>query len=306
MNSTKTSKMKKIYTILFLIIGCSIFAQNRFFYEYKFIPDSTDKADVKKEMMLLDIDKNGSQYYSYDKFKSDSTNKADMEKQLRSNSGNFTINRKDKPGQVSYKVTKEYPAFKTYLFTRVSIDNYKISEDQKPEWKILPDKEKIGEYNAQKATTNFGGREWTAWFSTDLPFQDGPYKFYGLPGLIVKIEDKTGTHSMTLVGNKTIEIASDKELELPQGVQIFGMGGNDIEINKNQFKKIWKSYVNDPTKNMREMMMKNSETSKVTFKTRTADGKEISDPNQVFREMEKKTKENLKKNNNLIEPDLYK
>lgn len=298
--------MKKIYTILFLIIGCSIFAQNRFFYEYKFIPDSTDKADVKKEMMLLDIDKNGSQYYSYDKFKSDSTNKADMEKQLRSNSGNFTINRKDKPGQVSYKVTKEYPAFKTYLFTRVSIDNYKISEDQKPEWKILPDKEKIGEYNAQKATTNFGGREWTAWFSTDLPFQDGPYKFYGLPGLIVKIEDKTGTHSMTLVGNKTIEIASDKELELPQGVQIFGMGGNDIEINKNQFKKIWKSYVNDPTKNMREMMMKNSETSKVTFKTRTADGKEISDPNQVFREMEKKTKESLKKNNNLIEPDLYK
>jgi GLPGLI family protein len=298
--------MKKIYTILFLIIGCSIFAQNRFFYEYKFIPDSTDKADVKKEMMLLDIDKNGSQYYSYDKFKSDSTNKADMEKQLRSNSGNFTINRKDKPGQVSYKVTKEYPAFKTYLFTRVSIDNYKISEDQKPEWKILPDKEKIGEYNAQKATTNFGGRQWTAWFSTDLPFQDGPYKFYGLPGLIVKIEDKTGTHSMTLVGNKTIEIASDKELELPQGVQIFGMGGNDIEINKNQFKKIWKSYVNDPTKNMREMMMKNSESSKVTFKTRTADGKEISDPNQVFREMEKKTKENLKKNNNLIEPDLYK
>lgn len=282
------------------------FAQNRFFYEYKFIPDSTDKADVKKEMMLLDIDKNGSQYYSYDKFKSDSTNKADMEKQLRSNSGNFTINRKDKPGQVSYKVTKEYPAFKTYLFTRVSIDNYKISEDQKPEWKILPDKEKIGEYNAQKATTNFGGREWMAWFSTDLPFQDGPYKFYGLTGLIVKIEDKTGTHSMTLVGNKTIEIASDKELELPQGVQIFGMGGNDIEINKNQFKKIWKSYVNDPTKNMREMMMKNSETSKVTFKTRTADGKEISDPNQVFREMEKKTKESLKKNNNLIEPNLYK
>ena len=298
--------MKKIFFSLFLSIGSTIAAQNRFFYEYKFIPDSTDKADVKKEMMLLDIDKNGSQYYSYDKFKSDSTNKADMEKQLRSNSGNFTINRKDKPGQVSYKVTKEYPAFKTYLFTRVSIDNYKISEDQKPEWKILPDKEKIGEYNAQKATTNFGGREWTAWFSTDLPFQDGPYKFYGLPGLIVKIEDKTGTHSMTLVGNKTIEIASDKELELPQGVQIFGMGGNDIEINKNQFKKIWKSYVNDPTKNMREMMMKNSETSKVTFKTRTADGKEISDPNQVFREMEKKTKESLKKNNNLIEPDLYK
>ncbi|MCI3935879.1 GLPGLI family protein [Chryseobacterium aahli] len=298
--------MKKIYTLLFLIIGCSIFAQNRFFYDYKFIPDSTDKANVITEMMLLDIDKKGSNYYSQQKFLADSTSRADLERQLKLSPNNISINRTDKPGQVSYKVTKQYPDFKTYLFTRVSSDSYKIEEDKKPEWKILPDKQKIGAYNAQKATTNFGGREWTAWFSTDLPFQDGPYKFYGLPGLIVKIEDKTGSHSMTLVGNKTIEIPADKELDLPQGIQLYGMGGKDIEASKSQFKKVWKAYVNDPTKNMREMMMKNTETNRVVFKTKTADGKEISDPNQVFREMEKKAKEGFKKNNNSIEPDLYK
>lgn len=284
----------------------SIFAQNRFFYDYKFIPDSTDKANVITEMMLLDIDKKGSNYYSQQKFLADSTSRADLERQLKLSPNNISINRTDKPGQVSYKVTKEYPDFKTYLFTRVSSDSYKIEEDKKPEWKILPEKQKIGSYNAQKATTNFGGREWTAWFSTDLPFQDGPYKFYGLPGLIVKIEDKTGSHSMTLVGNKTIEIAADKELDLPQGIQLYGMGGKDIEASKSQFKKVWKAYVNDPTKNMREMMMKNTETNRVVFKTKTADGKEISDPNQVFREMEKKAKEGFKKNNNPIEPDLYK
>jgi len=298
--------VKKIYTIIFLIIGLSIFAQNRFFYDYKFIPDSTDKANVITEMMLLDIDKKGSNYYSQQKFLADSTSRADLERQLKLSPNNISINRTDKPGQVSYKVTKEYPDFKTYLFTRVSSDSYKIEEDKKPEWKILPEKQKIGSYNAQKATTNFGGREWTAWFSTDLPFQDGPYKFYGLPGLIVKIEDKTGSHSMTLVGNKTIEIAADKELDLPQGIQLYGMGGKDIEASKSQFKKVWKAYVNDPTKNMREMMMKNTETNRVVFKTKTADGKEISDPNQVFREMEKKAKEGFKKNNNPIEPDLYK
>lgn len=298
--------MKKIYTIIFLIIGFSIFAQNRFFYDYKFIPDSTDKANVITEMMLLDIDKKGSNYYSQQKFLADSTSRADLERQLKLSPNNISINRTDKPGQVSYKVSKQYPDFKTYLFTRVSSDSYKIEEDKKPEWKILPDKQKVGAYNAQKATTNFGGREWTAWFSTDLPFQDGPYKFYGLPGLIVKIEDKTGSHSMTLVGNKTIEIAADKELDLPQGIQLYGMGGKDIEASKSQFKKVWKAYVNDPTKNMREMMMKNTETNRVVFKTKTADGKEISDPNQVFREMEKKAKEGFKKNNNPIEPDLYK
>lgn len=298
--------MRKIFNLSFLLLSIVIFSQtNRFFYDYKFISDSTDKSAVTSEVMLLDIDKNGSNYYSQQKFVVDSTAKADLEKQLKSSPNNISIHRKDKPGMVSYKVTKQYPDFKTYLFTGISSDSYKIEEDQKPEWKILPDKQKVGEYNAQKATTNFGGREWTAWFSTDLPFQDGPYKFYGLPGLIVKIEDKTGSHSMTLVGNKKIQTSLNKEIDLPQGIQLYGMGGKDIEINEKQFKKVWKSHVNDPTKNMREMMSKSSETNKVIFKTRTADGREISDPNQVFREMEKKAKEGFKKNNNPIEPDLY-
>ncbi|WP_159475978.1 GLPGLI family protein [Chryseobacterium sp. 18068] len=297
--------MKKISLALLLIIGFSSFAQNRFFYDYKFIPDSTDKANVLKEIMLLDIDKSGSKYYGQEKFVADSTSQADLERQLKLSPNSISISRNDKPGMISYKVTKQYPDFKTHLFTRISNDSYKIEEDKKPEWKILPEKQKIGEYNAQKATTKYGGREWTAWFSTDLPFQDGPYKFYGLPGLIVKIEDKTGSHSLTLVGNKTIQTTTEKEMNLPQGVQLYGMGGKDIEINKAQFKKAWKAYKSDPTKNMREMMSKNSDTNKIVFKTKTADGREISDPNQVFREMEKKAKEGFKKNNNPIEPELY-
>lgn len=299
--------MRKIIAFLMIISGFFSFAQNRFFYEYKFIPDSTNKADVKKEMMLLDIDKNGSSYYSQDKYISDSTAKAELEKQMKVSSGNFTIKRTEKGGVVGYKVTKQYPDFKTFIYLKVSSDTYKVEEDQKPEWKILQDKQKIGEYNAQKATTNFGGREWVAWFSTDIPFQDGPYKFYGLPGLIVKIEDKTGSHSMTLVGNKTFQTVKTQEQELPAGIQLFGMGGKEIETNEKQFKKVWKNYVNDPTKNMREMMMKNSDgNNKVVFKSKSADGREISDPNQVFREIEKNLRESFKKNNNFIEPDLYK
>lgn len=294
--------------LLFLFFSIFTNAQvNRFFYEYKFIPDSNDKADVKKEMMLLDIDKNGSSYYSRDKFVADSTAMADLEKQIKGGSGNININKTERQGQVSYKVTKQYPDFKTYLFTKVSTDQYKVKEDTKPVWKILSDKQKIGEYNAQKATTTFGGREWTAWFTTDIPFQDGPYKFYGLPGLIVKIEDATGSHIMTLVGNKTIQApAAETQMEMPQNVRVFGIGGKEIEVTKDQYKKVWKAYVNDPSKNMREMMMRNSGDSntKVAFKVKTSDGKEISDPNQVFREMEKRTKESLKKNNNPIEPDL--
>ncbi|WP_374461950.1 GLPGLI family protein [Chryseobacterium taeanense] len=301
--------MKNI-VLLFLFITAAANAQiNRFFYEYKFIPDSNNKEDVKKEMMLLDIDKNGSNYYSRDKFVSDSTSMAEVQKQIKSGSGSISINRRDRDGQVSYKVTKSYPDFKTYLFTRVSMDQYKVREDQKPEWKILPEKQKIGEYNAQKATTNYGGREWIAWFSTDIPFQDGPYKFYGLPGLIVKLEDTTGSHIMTLVGNKKMASSvAVNEMDMPGNVRIMGIGGKEIEISKDQYRKLWKDYVNDPTKNMREMMMRNggSDNTRVSFKVKTQDGKEVSDPNQVFREMEKRTKESLAKNNNPIEPDLVK
>lgn len=299
----------KYKLLLFLLAGILANAQiNRFFYDYKFIPDSNNKEDVKSEMMYLDIDKNGSNYYSRTKFVADSTSRAELEKQIKSFSGNISVSKRENPGQVSFKVTKSYPDFKTYLFRSVSSDQYKIREDQKPEWKILSDKQKIGEYNTQKATTSFGGREWVAWFSTDIPFQDGPYKFYGLPGLIVKIEDTTGSHIMTLVGNKKVAqaAASEKEPELPQNIRVFGMGGKELEVTEDQFRKAWKDYVNDPAKNMREMMMRNTDNSKMTFKVKTSDGKEISDPNQVFREMEKRTKESLAKNNNPIEPDLVK
>lgn len=299
--------MKKNYLLLLAFLSVFVNAQvNRFFYEYKFIPDSNNKEDVKTEMMMLDIDKNGSSYYSRDKFVADSIGKAELEKQLKAGGGNISVNRRDRAGQVSYKVTKQYPDFKIYLFRNISTDKYKIKEDQKPEWKILPEKQKIGAYQAQKAITSFGGREWTAWFTTDLPFQDGPYKFYGLPGLIVKLEDATGSHIMTMIGNKTINIsAAETEMQIPDHVRVLGIGGKELEVTKDQFKKVWKAYVNDPTKNMREMLMKNSDgNTKVSFKVRTGDGKEISDPNQVLREMEKNTKEALKKDNNPIEPDL--
>lgn len=291
-----------------MILGIWANAQiNRFFYEYKFIPDSNNKEDVKKEMMLLDIDKNGSNYYSHDKFVSDSISRAELENQIKAGGGNISVNRREKPGQVAYKVTKQYPDFKTYLFRSISMDKYKIKEDKKPEWKIQPEKQKIGEYNTQKAITTLGGRDWIAWFSTEIPFQDGPYIFYGLPGLIVKLEDSTGSHSMMLVGNKTVKAKdSEQELQLPDNVKVLGLGGKELEVTKDQFKKVWKAYVNDPSKNMRELMMKNGGESgtKVAFKVKTSDGKEISDPNQVFREMEKRTKEMLQKDNNPIEPDL--
>lgn len=56
-------------------------------------------------------------------------------------------------------------------------------------WNILRDVKKIGGYTCYKATTRFRGRHYTAWFTMDIPIQDGPWKFWGLPGLILEVSD---------------------------------------------------------------------------------------------------------------------
>lgn len=58
----------------------------------------------------------------------------------------------------------------------------------------------LNNYTCNKATTKYAGREYTAWYTIDVPFPYGPYKFYGLPGLIVKLEESTGMYIWEMCG----------------------------------------------------------------------------------------------------------
>ena len=278
--------MKKLI-LLFVLFGILASAQNkRFIYEYKLIPDSTDVADVKTEMMYLDTSKDGSKYYSYTVFNSDSIMKADLERQLKA-TGSINITPPMKRPVVRYSVTKTYPDYKTYIHRRLSMDAYKVSEDRKIKWNISSEKEKIGEWNTQKAEADFAGRHWTAWFSTEIPIQDGPYKFQGLPGLIVKIEDKTGSHKMEMKGIRNISGNLD--------INVFE--AKEIAINSKQFQKILKEYENDPTKGIKQMQMGGANIIMT--------GKD-ADSARFAKEQEERLKAQIKKDNNRIELDIIK
>ncbi|SKB26421.1 GLPGLI family protein [Parapedobacter luteus] len=56
-------------------------------------------------------------------------------------------------------------------------------------WFLTKDTLTIHGYPCQKAWLNYGNRLWEAWFTPDIPLSEGPYKFWGLPGLIVRIRD---------------------------------------------------------------------------------------------------------------------
>lgn len=75
---------------------------------------------------------------------------------------------------------------------RLSVSPFLVYSDSVPniEWEFLPnDCISILGYECGKATAEFAGRKYTAWFTSEIPLPFGPYKFGGLPGLILKIED---------------------------------------------------------------------------------------------------------------------
>ncbi len=65
-------------------------------------------------------------------------------------------------------------------------------------WKIHEEKKMIGNFNCQKATSLYRGRDYTAWFAEDIPVDYGPRKYHGLPGLIIEIYDKDGKYHSRL------------------------------------------------------------------------------------------------------------
>lgn len=67
-------------------------------------------------------------------------------------------------------------------------------------WDIQSDTMTVLGYKCQKATTAFWGRNYNAWFTLDIPRNDGPWLFSGLPGLILRIQDTEGVFQFTAVG----------------------------------------------------------------------------------------------------------
>ena len=303
--------MKKLIAF-FVFAAIFINAQNnRFIYEYKFVSDSTKKDDVASEMMFLDIAKNSSKYYSREVYVQDSIMRADLEKQMKAGVSNFNIKRNDAKGKVRYKVTQDYQKNKTYLNVRIGSDSYKVLEDRVLDWKILPEKEKIGNWEAQKATTEFGGRKWTAWFCEEIPLSDGPYKFKGLPGLIVKISDADNSHVMELKGSTKFASPTEENMEsavttkngaITKTVVVgdgFGSSKDEIEINREKYVKLFWEDREDPAKSIK--MMQGREGVVMKFKDQNGNDMSMSD---MIKRREDAQKEANKRNNNLIEIDL--
>lgn len=227
--------MKKIGIIVLALFMQNIFAQtNRFVYQVTMKSDATNKNDIKTENAYLDISPEKSLFYSENRYKRDSI----MQKTFQGGGGRGSINRdqmENLRSNINYSVEKDKANQKMFFKDRLGRDIYSYEEDRPINWKILPETMKIGEYKVQKAETDFAGRKWTAWFTTDLPYQDGPYKFGGLPGLIVKVEDSQGDYSFDLMKNYKIDAFPN-----------LNQFGNTIKVKRKDYVKQQEKFKTDP------------------------------------------------------------
>ncbi len=90
----------------------------------------------------------------------------------------------------SYRIYKNYPTRQITYMDRVIPTFFQYREPLDVfQWQLADSSTTIGDFKANCAYTDYGGRRWVAWYTTDIPISDGPYKFRGLPGLIIRLYD---------------------------------------------------------------------------------------------------------------------
>lgn len=247
---------------------------HRFIYELHFKSDSTkNKFDSIK--VILDVGKENTKFYDMEFLRIDSIRKNTLE--------NWTMN---SPSQQLTKRKKGSSINQNYrdnLF-----DYFLIESKDEMKWKIFPEIKKGGEYNLQKATTDFGGRHWIAWFCTEIPINEGPYKFQGLPGLIFEISDFGNNYSYKLIGNIKLETDFDTTDFLETHY-----GEKPVKITNKKFNEIKLNYFSDPYS-----WARTAEEWSVNF----GDGK-VYHTKEDIPYLTKRTQEELRRNNNPIELD---
>lgn len=167
--------MQKALVFIGIFMSLFYYSQtNRFVYELQYRRDSTE--DYRKTLMNLDITAKTVKFYDKQFAYYDSINK-----EAQTTVSKFST----KTDQI---ISREINSFKNNWY-RDFFEYFVVKTNDEMTWKLMSETQNYNGYQLQKATTDFGGRIWVAWFSNDVDIKEGPYKFRGLPGLIFLLED---------------------------------------------------------------------------------------------------------------------
>ena len=198
-------------TWLFFLIACGLYGQksididaieSKYVYLLTSCNDSLDKANISEEYFILERGKNKSQFMSMNSYKRDSI-MAEMAKGSNTSVSNIDLSNIPKTN-FTYRIIKDPLKGQVLFYDRIIRNDFVYEESPAFKWQITEEKKNIGNLKCQAAVVSYAGRQYKAWFTNDIPISDGPYKFYGLPGLIVEIEDSKNHYKFELLSYKTL------------------------------------------------------------------------------------------------------
>lgn len=197
-------------------------AQFRVLYEFSRQADKEREIIILTDTMALNIGANYSEYYDWHKVKLDSlaelaserldlifliVNDEELHSRLEAGAEVFKAPRKPETA----RVYKERAAQKITTFdygpSEIGVGpTYLVLEETMPpmDWAISTDTATVLGYLCTKATATFRGRAYEAWFTTEIPVNEGPWKLYGLPGLILKAETTDGIFRFNAIGLQNV------------------------------------------------------------------------------------------------------
>lgn len=77
------------------------------------------------------------------------------------------------------------------------------------DWKLTSQSDTLGRYSIRKAFLYHHEDTVQAWYAEQIPIPDGPYGYHGLPGLIVRLQDRHRQIALR-------EVAVKKEKQVPE------------------------------------------------------------------------------------------
>ncbi|MGF1925007.1 MAG: GLPGLI family protein, partial [Bacteroidia bacterium] len=197
--------MKNLLTCLLAAVTISGYAQTsdqvlvKVKYNLRHHLDTADKSEVYEQQMLLATGKNASLFTSTLKI-AQAQRMLSMMNQGPSMSSAVGVSSTSASSSTRGAAPTSVPSLPDYYyffstqksFTREQLIKDYLVEEAIPKinWQISNETKSLGSIHCQKATARFKGRNWIAWYAPELPFQSGPWKLNGLPGLILEAYDE--------------------------------------------------------------------------------------------------------------------
>lgn len=168
----------KYLIILFSLIFCNSFSQNNgaILYEEDF-QLSEKSYPINRTTTLIVLD-SLSYYKRLPK---------NFQRVKQNDEGRVAINISPEGENESFVLVNDslmytnYSVLRNYLLVKDSLSVY--------EWELLNGTKEILGYKCYKAKTIFRGRTYYAFYTSEIPIPYGPWKFRGLPGLILEVTD---------------------------------------------------------------------------------------------------------------------